>query len=224
MIWVKICGTTNLEDARAAVEAGADALGFIFAPSPRRISPKDAKKIIAELPKEVEKVGVFVNQKPEIIFDTVETAGLTGVQLHGDESLAFAEGLIHKEKRGKQFQVIPVIPFARIFRMLGSGGPVLVKIPQDIDTVLIDSAQAGKRGGTGEAWNWEVGKAWVTAFGEDRHVIMAGGLNAKNVGEAIRKVKPWGVDVASGVEKAPGKKDHDKVRAFVKAAKAAAQS
>lgn len=216
-MWVKICGTTNLDDARVAVEAGADALGFIFAPSPRRISPKDAKKIIAELPKEVEKIGVFVNQKPEIILDTVKTAGLTGVQFHGDETVEELNE-IRRASKGS-------LKFYGAMRMEALGDPDQLLYWQPVLTaILLDSGSESRRGGTGKRFDWDEAAPFVRLLRRKMNVVIAGGLEAGNVQRAIQVLRPWGVDVVSGVEKEPGKKDHEKVRAFVKAAKAAAQS
>ncbi len=213
-MWVKICGTTNLDDAQAAVVAGADALGFIFAPSPRRISPKEAKKIIAELPKEVEKVGVFVNQKPEIILDTVETAGLTGVQLHGDETVEDLKELRRAAKGSLKFYAA--------MRMSAIGDPdQLVYWQPVLNAILLDSGVPSRRGGTGKKFDWDVAAPFVRLLRRAMNVVIAGGLEPGNVQHAIELFRPWGVDVVSGVEKDPGKKDHEKVRAFVKAAKAA---
>ena len=217
MMWVKICGTTNLEDARVAVEAGADALGFVFAPSPRRISPRDAKKIIAELPKEVEKVGVFVNQKPEIILETVKTAGLTGVQLYGDETSV--DGKAFRSALRGGLKLYSAIPAA------GAADPELMAYWAPIaSAILLDSGTRSRGGGTGKKFDWEEAAPFVKLLGRKVKVIIAGGLEQSNVAHAIELLNPWGVDVASGVEKEPGKKDHEKVRAFVKAAKAPARS
>ena len=208
-MWVKICGTTSLDDARVAVEAGADALGFIFAPSSRRISPKDAKKIIAELPKEIEKVGVFVNQKPEIILDTVETAGLTGVQLHGDEEPDLA-----REVRRGGVKIYKALPAAALQHKADG-------FADEVDALFVDAGSDKKRGGTGKPFDWDRAAPLVRLLRRRIKIVIAGGLDPANIGRAIEQFHPWGVDVVSGVEKEPGKKDHEKVRAFVKAAKAA---
>jgi phosphoribosylanthranilate isomerase len=220
LIWVKICGTTSLDDARVAVEAGADALGFIFAPSPRRISPRDAKKIIAELPKEIEKVGVFVNQKPEIILDTVRTAGLTGVQLHGDEDEHVARAL---RKRASHVPLYKAIPAKWIGQLLKNGGFLGLQQGSEniFQAMVLDSGSPENRGGTGKTFDWDDAAPLVSSLAKRWKIVIAGGLGVSNVLEAIQLFHPWGVDVVSGVEKEPGKKDHDKVRAFVKAAKAA---
>jgi len=210
-MWVKICGTTNLEDARVAVDAGADALGFIFAPSPRRISPKDAKKIISELPRGVERVGVFVNQKLEIILDTIEKAGLTAVQLHGDEGPSLAREL------AKGVRVYKAVPVAAAKRGSDEFAAVTAAI-------FVDAGSAATRGGTGKTFAWDEAAPFIRLLQRRVKVVIAGGLEPGNVSRAIALFQPWGVDVVSGVEKEPGKKDHEKVRAFVKAAKAAAQA
>jgi len=217
-MWVKICGTTNLEDALAAVDAGADALGFVFAESRRRVEPSVAAHITRSLPDGIERVGVFVNETVEHIREIVEEAGLTAVQLHGEESLDFAANLGANLGPIRTLRLIPVLPIPRIREMVATGG-VVVKLNRGIDTVLIDSAAQGKKGGSGQTWDWKMGKFLLETFRDSVKTIVAGGLTAANVADAIRILRPWGVDVASGVEREPGKKDHEKVRAFVKAAK-----
>jgi len=217
-MWVKICGTTNLEDALAAVDAGADALGFVFAESPRRMEPTVVGKIARSIPEHVEKVGVFVDETVGRIREIVEEAGLTAVQLHGDETKDFVGPVVQQVGRGRPLRVIPAFSMQRIRHLLLQGG-FIFKLPPPIDTVLIDSGAEGKRGGTGHTWEWEMEKAVVKDVCSNCHVVVAGGLTPTNVGDAIRILRPWGVDVASGVECEPGKKDHEKVRAFVKAAK-----
>ena len=215
-MWVKICGTTNTEDARAAAGAGADALGFVFAPSSRRISPKEAKKIIAELPKELEKIGVFVNQTAGIILDTVETAGLTGVQLHGDEDREFVRQL---SKRAKGTRIYKVLPAAGL---LGAAGAAMAdEFAGAVRALVLDSGSREQRGGTGKRFQWDEAAPLVRLMSKRFKVVVAGGLTPENVGEAIAGLQPWGVDVVSGVESEPGKKDAAKVRAFVEAAKSA---
>ena len=216
MVWVKICGTTNLEDAQAAVDAGADALGFIFAQSPRRISPSEAKRIIAALPRKVETVGVFVNQKAAVILETAEKAGLTGAQLHGDETLEFA----HELRDGARTAGIKLRLYKAVaMKRLTAGDFDLALRRNLISAYLLDSGSPAKRGGTGKKFDWEEAAPLVRFVGGRFDLIIAGGLNPENVVKAIRLFHPWGVDVVSGVESEPGKKDHEKVRAFVKAAK-----
>lgn len=218
-MWVKICGTTNLEDALLSVEAGADALGFIFAESPRRISAEQAQEMVRALPPQVEKIGVFVNADAEEIRRVVDAAGLTGVQLHGDEpasvlqEVARAGVTVIKAMSAAQLEAMSDIAGA-----LAGEGTAALALPQFMDALLIDSGSRG-RGGTGVAFAWQEQRDVVRWMGENLRVIVAGGLMPANVGEAIRILEPWGVDVVSGVERAPGKKDAAKVRAFVQAAK-----
>jgi phosphoribosylanthranilate isomerase len=207
-MWVKICGMTNLEDAQAAVDAGADALGFVFAESPRRVTPSVAGQIAHSLPERIEKFGVFVNETPERIREIVREAGLTAVQLHGEESPEFA----HDIAAGglKVFKAIPVRG--------GFAAPMLAFAEKGgVNGLLLDTA-APRRGGTGQSFDWKAVSEHMPELGGIR-VIVAGGLTPLNVAHAIRVLRPWGVDVVSGVEREPGKKDHEKVRAFVKAAK-----
>ena len=212
-MWIKVCGTTNREDALAAVNAGANAVGFIFAPSPRRITPEQARNIAAALPGSVEKVGVFVNETAERIRDIVEHVGLTTVQLQGDE----------------QHDVIASIKLfradLRVFKALSipklmASGDWMIAFPKELDAWLLDSGSADQRGGTGRSFDWNVTSQFFARLGMRTRLIVAGGLNAENVAEAIRLFRPYGVDVCSGTEASPGKKDHTKIRAFVDAVRA----
>ena len=218
MTWVKICGTTNLEDARAAAEAGAEALGFVFAESPRRITPEAAAKIVSELPAAVEKVGVFVDHPPQRIREIVEQVGLTGIQLHvDDEHLAGDRELLPwAEERGLRLIVA--------VSMLETAG-IGVEKPKPgahyRTAMLLDSMTPSLRGGSGITWDWKQLAPFVDAIRGAVDVIVAGGLKAENVQEAIRVLRPWGVDVVSGVEREPGKKDPDKVREFIQAVRKA---
>lgn len=216
MVWVKICGTTNLEDAQAAVDAGADALGFIFAESPRRVEPAMARDIVRSLPEHVEKVGVFVNEPAERIRGIVSEVGLTGVQLHGYKTLDVSTTLKAQAGSPGELQVTFVLPMPRS----GEIGEGLIQFG-NVDRVLFDTAVEGRRGGSGQMWNWKMGKEFLELVGHHAKVVIAGGLTPSNVADAIRTLHPWGVDVVSGVEREPGKKDHEKVRAFIKAAKSA---
>jgi len=212
-MWVKICGTTNLEDAHASVEAGADALGFVFAPSTRRISPKDAGKITVHIAPAVEKFGVFVNQSPEIIVDTVQKAGLTGVQLQGDEEPVVAREL--KE----------LVPGLKVFKTIHMREAEIAEVDSKLmaayDGLLFDSGTKENRGGTGVTFDWNSNAPMIRFLSRKFRVIIAGGLTPMNVGEALRLFTPAGVDVVSGVEREPGRKDHERVRAFIAAAKRA---
>ena len=215
-MWVKICGTTNLEDARLAVDAGADALGFIFAPSPRRISPKDARKIISELSPKIEKVGVFVNQSPEIILDTAETAGLTCVQLQGDEGADYVRELA--KLIGIRKVELAIFKGISLKEAINTEPDIEFKECADtIHAMLFDSGSASKRGGTGETFDWSASRWLIRRIAKSFKVIVAGGLRPDNVAEAIEMFQPWGVDVVSGVEREPGKKDPQKIKDFMAA-------
>jgi phosphoribosylanthranilate isomerase len=217
MTWIKICGTTNLEDAKAAVEAGADALGFIFARSRRRISPKDAKRITTELPRATEKVGVFVNQSAKIIRSTVETAGLTGVQLHGDEDVDLIRDL------RKQMTWLAIYRVAAMNLVPKNGGvaDLLKYIEAGCDGLVLDSGDRSRRGGTGTRFAWDEAAPLAQMLARKTKIVIAGGLTAENVANAIETFRPFGVDVVSGVEKKAGEKDHGKVKAFIEAVRAA---
>ncbi len=226
-----MCGTTNLEDARAAADAGADALGFVFAPSPRQITPEQVERIVASLPAALEKIGVFMNESVERISEIVQQAGLTAVQLHGTESVEFANELHAKLTNGRSVRII------RAMKAPPATGPgVSVGLPPGIlerdpatreirpgplAAVLVDSASGLQRGGTGRAFDWQASRLFIPTMNAYLKVIVAGGLTPANVGEAIATLRPWGVDVCTGVERRPGKKDHEKVRAFIAAVRAA---
>lgn len=197
---VKICGITNLADALAAVEAGADALGFNFhEKSPRHVSLEAAADISRQLPPFVMRVGVFVNPSEELVSSALASAGLTLLQFHGDETPEFCArfGLMSM----KAFRI----------RDAGSLKPIQ---HYPTDAYLLDACSPGARGGTGETFNWDLA---VEAQKLGKPIFLAGGLTPENVAAAVRKVRPFGVDVASGVESAPGKKDPPKVRAFIQA-------
>lgn len=206
MTKVKICGITNLEDALLAVEFGADALGFNFyEKSPRYISPQIARRIASDLPYELMKVGIFVNLAAYRIIEFVDLVGLTAIQLHGDEDSDF----VKKLKRNTEAGII------KAFR-IGSNFPASSIAEYDVEAVLLDAYTAGEYGGTGERFDWKTAHA---AKDLTSQLYLAGGLTPENVVEAIRTVRPFAVDVASGVESSPGKKDPKKVEAFIRNAK-----
>jgi phosphoribosylanthranilate isomerase len=214
-LWVKICGNTTLADAQLAADAGADAVGFIFAPSPRRVTVAQVAAIAPHLPASVEKIGVFVTEGPLEIEETVRSCGLTGVQIHGEAGPEAPAWL--KSRLGPQLHVLRVVHF-------GPGAAAhAAAYAQDphVDALLIDSRTATAVGGTGIAFDWQTARK--TLFGgAQARMIVAGGLTPQNVAEAIRTLHPWGVDVVSGVEAAPGCKDPEKVRAFIAHARKAA--
>ncbi len=216
MTWIKICGNTSAEDALAAVEAGADAVGLVFAPSPRRIDPETARAVVAEVPEGIEKIGVFVNERQELIREIVARVGLTAVQLHGDESPEFVRTLFSGCRAGtKVFRSLPVGPGIEDALRRFAGAP-------GVDGILLDSAGNAQRprGGTGRSFDWEATRAWVPEVARRVRVVLAGGLSPENVALAVRVLKPWGVDVCSGVERCPGKKEHARMKEFVAAVRA----
>jgi phosphoribosylanthranilate isomerase len=215
MTWIKICGITNLEDARTAVEAGADALGFVFADqSPRRVDARTARDIVAHLPGNLEKVGVFVGPSPEAVRAVAREARLTAVQIHSTVVTSrIFEDLENVEDRFGVAKLIAVIPG----NVLAQSGLVLSeRAKQTIHAIMVDSGSWGT-GGTGKTFDWKEAQAMVRHISLTLPVIIAGGLNPENVGEAIEIFRPYGVDVSSGVEARPGKKDPNKIRAFVQA-------
>jgi phosphoribosylanthranilate isomerase len=199
---VKICGITNAPDALAAVEAGADALGFMFyEPSPRHVSIGEAARIIRELPPFVMKVGVFVDAEEDLVMRAIGDCGLNMLQFHGRETPEYCT----------QFGLMSM----KAFRIRDAAS--LKPLPDyPTDAWLLDAFVADKLGGTGEKFNWDLA---LEAKKLGRPIFLAGGLTAGNVAGAVEKVQPYGVDVSSGVEAEPGKKDHEKVRAFIQAAK-----
>jgi len=194
MTQVKICGITHKEDAMFAAQYGATALGFIFYPqSPRYIMPEDAQKIISALPEKVVRVGVFVNEKPEEIKRVVEYCSLDMIQLHGDETPDYC----------RQFPVSTIIKALS----LRNDGDVNYALNYQVAAVLVDSCQADLYGGTGKKANWNL----ACRVKDKKPLILAGGLNVENVAEAMKIVNPAALDINSGVEISPGKKDHKKI-------------
>ena len=204
-IKVKICGITNTPDAQVAVSAGTDALGFIFySKSPRYIDPKVAKHIISELPPFVLPIGVFVNEEPKVVRDIMQECGLALAQLHGDETPAYCENLERPVLRGIRLRDRG--SFLAMAEYKGRAG---------VRGFVVDAFSESAFGGTGETTDWTLASEAAKAA----PILLAGGLTPDNVQEAIQKVKPYGVDVSSGVEASPGKKDPAKVQAFIHAAK-----
>jgi phosphoribosylanthranilate isomerase len=199
MVKIKVCGITNLDDAIRAVELGADFLGFNFyAPSPRYIAPEKARAIASEVPPQVGKVALFVNEPKENINRIIDGQSFSGVQFHGEESAEFC--------RDWGVMVIKAFRVRDRESLAGIDG-----FPADY--YLVDSWAPGY-GGSGAPFPWK----WLKGLKPDR-LILAGGLDAGNVAEAIRLVGPYGVDVCTGVEAMPGIKDHEKLKAFIAAAK-----
>jgi len=265
MTWIKICGITNLDDACAAVDAGASALGFVFYPrSPRSISAEQAQAIVAKLPPDIEKVGVFVNDTVAQVQATVRIVGLSAIQLHGSEDKQFSLALLNALSNGSRLHALSNGSYRpRIFRSCPAQifdkpahesvgwDPVAVGLvepdeaykgkrvhkihvakngdlflethgfrPGVISGVLLDSSTATSPGGTGQTFDWERVQPWAGIINSISKLIVAGGLNPENVQEAIHILRPWGVDVSTGVEREPGKKDHQKIGAFITAVRA----
>jgi phosphoribosylanthranilate isomerase len=236
MTWVKICGMTNLEDALAAVEAGADAVGFVFyAKSPRCVTVETVREIVERLPDSVETIGVFVEPEADPIKVLLQT-GLTGTQSYisgegvaGSGAGSKATGRSLLPPRFRSLMAFPMSLFAgdvsQVEQVVTGFAESRKKLPDGIsipdgflDTFLLDSGNLRQPGGTGHRFDWK--KARVLAQGmrkDGLKLVVAGGLTPENVGEAIEILQPWGVDVVSGVEARPGKKDPEKVQAFVKA-------
>ena len=203
MTVVKICGITNLEDALVAVDAGADALGFNFYKrSPRYITPPHAREIIQQLPDSMLKVGVFVNEAtPEIVRNIAEEAGLTALQLHGDESPDYSHELAARHDVIKVFAVAHDFDINVIHRY-------------DVTGIMLDTKHNTLRGGTGVTFDWSIAQEASKTVSK---LYLAGGLSPKNVADAVERVRPFAVDACSGLEIEPGKKDHKRVREFVHA-------
>jgi phosphoribosylanthranilate isomerase len=236
MTWVKICGITNLDDALTAVEAGADALGFVFYDkSPRNVAPEIVGEIVRQMPAHVEKVGVFVGGSPKGLPRLAHHLGLTASQLHfglplDSTSETAASGLACFPRGFKCYQSMPAEWFiesegsAKKFVESAAQAMESMRSLPDADrlrnfigTIVLDSGSLQQPGGTGVTFDWQKAVPIVESMQGVVKVVVAGGLNPANVTEAIRVLHPWGVDVSSGVEAKPGKKDPEKVRAFVAA-------
>jgi phosphoribosylanthranilate isomerase len=220
MTWIKICGTTNLEDALLAVDAGADAVGFVFyEKSPRNIDVETAREIVQKLPAQVEKVGVFVDHEAQEIREIVLKAGLTAVQLHGKLSMES----VWQDQRpvAESVGVSKLIPMIHGDALKDGGFLISQRAQEKIFAVLLDSRSDGANGGTGTPFDWEATRGMVQSMSLLVPVIVAGGLTPVNVAGAMELLQPFGVDVVSGVEARPGKKDPKKVQAFVNAVRGA---
>jgi phosphoribosylanthranilate isomerase len=207
MIGIKICGITNIGDARSAVEYGADALGFIFYPKSKRyVSPGKAREMIRELPCEVIRVGVFVNQEIREVKEIARFCNLSLIQLHGDESPQYCGQL-------SGFSLIKAISPRTEAEILRLGD-------YPVGAVLVDAYEQGRYGGTGKTSDWRL----AIKVKERYPLILSGGLNADNIRAAIETVRPQAVDINSGVEISPGKKDPDKIREIVEIARGTGQA
>ena len=220
-MWIKICANTNLEDAQLAAELGADAVGFVFAPSQRQVTPAQVAHITPHLPEGIECVGVFPALKAREIAQTAQECGLTTVQLHGDVSLDLIRQL--DEIFNGQTKLIQTVHWD--IDDAGASAALIAKQLREIDAdgivnrVLIDSKMGSAIGGTGVSFDWSAARTTLAEAGAGLKLILAGGLNQDNVADAIRRLAPWGVDVASGVEQSPGRKSPEKLAAFIHAAR-----
>ncbi len=201
MVRIKICGFTDPEQACLACEAGADAIGFVFAPkSPRLISKEDARQIIKKLPPLIQTVGVFVDESADTIRQVLNFCGLDLVQFHGSEPPGFCKLFAPRAIKALRVKNETVLDEISDYRGTVRG-------------ILLDAWSRKAQGGTGKVFDWEIARQAVLSA--DMPVILAGGLSVDNASEAVRLVRPWGVDVSSGVESSPGVKDIEKVRRFV---------
>jgi phosphoribosylanthranilate isomerase len=216
MTWIKICGITNLEDAKVAVEAGADALGFVFYEnSLRSVDPGTAAEIARQMPPHIHKVGVFVNQPAGKIRDVTTAAGLTAAQVHmmdaGPERI---QDLLLMNEPDAGLKLIAAFPADRL---ADDSWLVVGTAKKSLYALMLDSGSNSTPGGTGKTFDWDKARRALQSLGVNLPIIVAGGLTPNRVGEAIKIFRPWGVDVSSGVEVQPGKKDPEKVRAFITA-------
>jgi phosphoribosylanthranilate isomerase len=217
-MWIKICANTNFEDANLAVSLGADALGFVFAPSARQVTAAQVAAITYRLPDGVEKIGVFATSDVDEIAEAIHVAGLTGAQLHREFSPFLVDAL------AARLPGLRIIQTSHFNVGLGVGADSsgasfsTLRDAQNVAAVLIDSRTATASGGTGQTFDWAAARQSLVDLGS-KPLIVAGGLNAGNVQEAIAVLQPWGVDVASGVEAEPGRKDPQKLADFIRKAR-----
>jgi phosphoribosylanthranilate isomerase len=216
-MWVKICGNTSLEDAALAAELGADAVGFVFAESPRRVTAAQVGRIAPHLPETVERVGVFHSRNEDEIARTASEAGLTSVQLHG----GLDEGLLERlaARFAGRVQIIQTLHWAVAAEepsaALLAGQIERIAALGTSDRVLIDSKVGSAGGGTGVTYDWSAAQGVFMPAPGGLRLIVAGGLKPENVEQAITQLRPWGVDVSSGVEASPGRKSPEKLRQFI---------
>lgn len=202
-MFIKICGTTSEDDALLSVALGADMLGFVFAPSPRQISAQLASDIVKRLPPEITSIGVFRDEAPERVVKTVQRAGLRGAQLHGKETAEDSKWVRER---------VPLV-----IKAFAAGDAEVAKAASyGVDAIMLDAPNPG----SGEVFDW----AFAAEVPVGNQVIIAGGLTPDNVATAVERTKPWGVDVSTGVEASPGKKDPVRLREFIVAARSAAPS
>jgi phosphoribosylanthranilate isomerase len=221
-MWIKICANTNVEDALEAARLGASAVGFVFAESKRRVTPEQVAAITARLPPFVSRVGVFTATDAAEILRAARIAGLTVVQLHS----AYDPALVDRIVKGSA----ALLSVVQVVDVSADTDPAALQQTletilrnEDITAVLLDASHGGASGGTGRTFAWSrfAGAVLAAQIATEGNIIIAGGLTPQNVAKAITTFAPWGVDVASGVEAAPGTKDHDKLHAFLRSARSA---
>lgn len=223
-MWIKLCANTSLADARLADDAGADAVGFVFAPSVRRVTAGQIAQIMPALSADVTGIGVFNTQDFEEIVFSLHAAALHGVQLHGELDFSLLEKL--RAAFDPTFFLIQTLHWdvdsdpTRAEHRLRDELRAIAR-HSAIDAILLDTRTATASGGTGRVFDWPRARDVLAAEAGKARIVLAGGLTPENVADAIRTVRPWGVDVASGVESAPGRKDAARVRAFILAARTA---
>jgi len=218
-MWIKICANTNLEDAQLAAELGADAVGFVFGPSTRQVTAAEVARITPHLPEGLECVGVFPALEAQQIAGIAQECGLTTVQLHGGLNLELVRQL--DEIFNGQVKLIQTVHW-QVDADAGNAAVVAEQLRQiDADglagRVLIDAKVGPALGGTGLSFDWDAARATLAEAGAGLKLIVAGGLRPENVADAIRRLNPWGVDVASCVEQSPGRKSPEKLAAFIRA-------
>ena len=219
-MWIKICANTNLADAQLAAELGADAVGFVFAPSKRHVTPTQVAQITPHLPVHIERVGVFPALPAEDIAQQAQQSGLTAIQLHGGVNLALLQRP-HMLLNG-QIKIIQTVHWHvdDAASATAVGAQLREIAAQGITQhVLIDSKVGSATGGTGTPFDWSAAREVFTHAGNGLNLIVAGGLRPNNVAQAIHGLAPWGVDVASGVEETPGQKSKEKLAAFIRKAR-----
>jgi phosphoribosylanthranilate isomerase len=221
MTWVKICGITNVEDALTAVNAGADALGFVFyEKSPRHVTREVVREIVRQLPAKIEKVGVFVDEGLDEMEQVAEAAELSGIQMH----MKFPHSQWGKAATlGSQTTKYLVLRANDLLDGSLTSVAWYQDVKESIGAIFLDAGTEKELGGTGKTFDWNAATQTVRAFQQNFRIVVAGGLTPTNVSQAMVILKPWGVDVSTGVEARPGKKDPDKVRAFVAAVRRADQ-
>jgi phosphoribosylanthranilate isomerase len=220
-MWIKICANTNLADAQLAAELGADALGFVFAPSKRQVTVEQVAAITPHLPRSIETVAVVQTRDPHEIVETLRRTGITGVQLHGGLDLPLVRAL--RAALGPSISIIQTLHWV-VDENAESAALVAAQLREitaepAIARVLLDAKVGTAGGGTGRSFDWNAARETLTAAseaaGKPIDLIVAGGLRSENVAEAIHALRPWGVDVASGVEASPGRKDPVKLKRFL---------